>query len=272
MSKPALNQNYPPIVLVTFGTTVLKARQVYDYIDKCAKARYPKHQIFWGFTSGKIREKLRQQGMTTHSPEEILTQLHAQGWQQAVMQSLHVVPGQEFAKMLETTVNGMEVAVGAALMSSEADIEAVIDIISTEFQSEIPNIIVCHGNTKYPQFNEQNIILAKRVREQFSNVFVGSVEGEVELTDIESAKPAVTDGKVHFIPLMMVAGDHILNDVLGEEEDSWKNQLGATTCTCAAALGYNDKIINLFFNHLDTALAQLTITSNHDNPSNQRDG
>ncbi|RKZ45841.1 MAG: hypothetical protein DRR16_03715 [Candidatus Parabeggiatoa sp. nov. 3] len=256
MSKHTLNHDYPPIVLVTFGTTVLKARQVYDYIDKCAKARYPKHDIVWGFTSGKIREKLR--GMTTHSPDETLAQLQAQGWQQAVMQSLHVVPGQEFEKMRQSKVKGMDIAVGAPLMNSDADIDAVIDILAAEFQPDRLNIIVCHGNAKYAHFNEQNIALAKRLREQFSRVFVGSVEGEVELTAIDSVKKAVTDGKVHFIPLMMVAGDHILNDVLGDDEDSWKNRLGATTCTCAAPLGYNDKIIDLFFKHLDTALAQLT--------------
>ncbi|HIE02090.1 MAG TPA: hypothetical protein EYP59_17705 [Thiotrichaceae bacterium] len=160
--------------------------------------------------------------------------------------------------MQQSKVNGMDIAVGAPLMSSDADIDAVIDILAAEFQPDRLNIIVCHGNAKYAHFNEQNIALAKRLREQFSRVFVGSVEGEVELTAIDSAKKAVTDGKVHFIPLMMVAGDHILNDVLGDDEDSWKNRLGATTCTCAAPLGYNDKIIDLFFKHLDTALAQLT--------------
>jgi len=178
------------------------------------------------------REKLR--GMTTHSPDETLAQLQAQGWQQAVMQSLHVVPGQEFEKMRQSKVKGMDIAVGAPLMNSDADIDAVIDILAAEFQPDRLNIIVCHGNAKYAHFNEQNIALAKRLREQFSRVFVGSVEGEVELTAIDSVKKAVTDGKVHFIPLMMVAGDHILNDVLGDDED------------------------DLFFKHLDTALAQLT--------------
>lgn len=258
MSKQTLNHHYPPIVLVTFGTTVLKARQVYDSIEQCIKIRYPRHQVIWGFTSGKIREKLRKQGMITYSPDEAIAQLQAQGWQQAVMQSLHVVPGQEFEKLQQIKPSGMEIAVGAPLMSSDADIEAVIEILVTEFQSDRANIIVCHGNSKYAHFNEQNIALAKRLRQQFPHVFVASVEGAVEITAIESAKEAITDGKVHFIPLMMVAGDHILNDVLGDEADSWKNRLGATTCTCAAALGYNEKIINLFFNHLETALIKLT--------------
>jgi len=261
MSKHTLNHHYPPIVLVTFGTTIIKARQVYDYIEQCVKERYPKHQIVWGFTSGKIRDKLQKQGMITFSPDEAIAQLQAQGWQQAVMQSLHVVPGQEFEKLQQIKPNGMEIAVGAPLMSSEADIDAVIDILSADFQPDRANIIVCHGNSKYAHFNQQNISLAKRLRQQFPHVFVASVEGAVEITDIDSVKKAVTDGKVHFIPLMMVAGDHILNDVLGDEADSWKNRLGATTCTCAAALGYNDKIIHLFFNHLDKALAKLTIQS-----------
>jgi sirohydrochlorin cobaltochelatase len=196
--------------------------------------------------------------MTTYSPDEALAQLQAQGWQQAVMQSLHIVPGQEFEKLQQIKPNGMKIAIGSPLMSSETDIDAVINILAADFQPDRTNIIVCHGNSKYAHFNQQNITLAKRLRQKFPPIFVASVEGAVKITAIDSAKEAITDGKVHFIPLMMVAGDHILNDVLSDEADSWKNRLGATTCTCATALGYNNKIINLFFNHLDTALAKLT--------------
>jgi hypothetical protein len=43
--------------------------------------------------------------------------------------------------MRQSKVNGMDIAVGAPLMSSDADIDAVIDIVAAEFQPDRPNCL-----------------------------------------------------------------------------------------------------------------------------------
>lgn len=64
----------------------------------------------------------------------------------------------------------------------------------------------------------------------FTNVFVGTVEGEPEETSAESIIKAVKDAgykKVVLRPLMVVAGDHANNDMAGDDPDSWKSLFNA---------------------------------------------
>jgi cobalamin biosynthesis Co2+ chelatase CbiK len=59
----------------------------------------------------------------------------------------------------------------------------------------------------------------------YSNVFVGTVEGNPEDTAFPAVKKALEDAgytKVILRPLMVVAGDHANNDMAGDEEGSWK--------------------------------------------------
>ncbi len=247
-----MNHQLIPIVLVTFGTTVTQARQVYSYIEQRVKTDYPHHDISWGFTSHIVRERLQKKGIDTQTPEIAIENLKNHGWQKAVIQSLHVVPGQEFTKLQQTDFQDIEIFFGQPLLTSDEDIDQVIAVLEREFIPHVPNVIVCHGNKRHPHFNDQNTKLAIKLREKYNHVFVANVEGDVPETALSNVK---MNGKhVHFIPLMMVAGDHILNDVLGDEPDSWKNQLGAVSCTCADPLGFNDGIINIFLGHLNRAL------------------
>ena len=61
------------------------------------------------------------------------------------------------------------------------------------------------------------------------------------------------------IPFMSVAGDHAMNDMAGEEEDSWKSILTQTGITCLPVLkgtAEYDEIVKIWVDHLKTALAQ----------------
>ena len=65
----------------------------------------------------------------------------------------------------------------------------------------------------------------------YSNVFIGTVEGEPEETAVENIIEAVHKSgfkKVILRPLMLVAGDHATNDMAGDEDDSWKSLFNAS--------------------------------------------
>ena len=57
----------------------------------------------------------------------------------------------------------------------------------------------------------------------FKNVFVGTVEGYPKLTEVISGLKELNPSKITLMPLMVVAGDHAINDMSGDEEDSWKS-------------------------------------------------
>ncbi|MBR3245733.1 MAG: sirohydrochlorin cobaltochelatase, partial [Parasporobacterium sp.] len=91
-----------------------------------------------------------------------------------------------------------------------------------------------------------------------TNVFVGTVEGEPEETEVHAILKAVQDAgfnKVILRPLMVVAGDHANNDMAGDEEDSWKSifstALGAENVTCQiAGLGEIGLVQKLYVSHV----------------------
>ena len=65
----------------------------------------------------------------------------------------------------------------------------------------------------------------------YANVFIGTVEGELEETACEEVIKAVAEAgytKVVLRPLMVVAGDHANNDMAGEDEGFWLSQFNAS--------------------------------------------
>ena len=60
----------------------------------------------------------------------------------------------------------------------------------------------------------------------YENVFIGTVEGEPEETELSEVINKVKEAgykNVILRPLMVVAGDHANNDMAGDDEDSWKS-------------------------------------------------
>ena len=62
------------------------------------------------------------------------------------------------------------------------------------------------------------------------------------------------------MPLMLVAGDHAINDMAGDEEDSWKSMLeeeGFEIKVYLKGLGENSKIQDKFVKHAHDCIDQL---------------
>jgi sirohydrochlorin cobaltochelatase len=254
----------PAIVMVAFGTSVPEARKVYDYIDAKVKERYADHDVRWAFTSEFIRAKLKRQGMITKSPQETAADLIGEGFTTAVFQSLHVAPGQEFAEINAINNLGLNIAVGKALLSRDTDIEKVIDALGRDIKANSTNVIACHGNEHHPEFNKQLLVLAQQIESRYANVFVCSVAGQPGIDKLKTASlRAKETGAVNFVPLMIVAGNHIMNDVIGDEADTWKHIVGAAETACAKPLGYNDQIIDIYLDHLHEALQDVNCDGNN---------
>jgi precorrin-2/cobalt-factor-2 C20-methyltransferase len=58
---------------------------------------------------------------------------------------------------------------------------------------------------------------------------------------------------------MVVAGEHITNDVMGDHPESWKNRIGAARVSCAPSLGWNPRILDIYLRRLDAALGEWAV-------------
>ena len=248
----------PAILLAAFGASSAKARCAYDHIDELVRRHKPGHEMFWAFTSRRVAGRLRSEGVVLPTLEDANERLQRCGQKRVVLLPLLTVPGEEYSKVAAFSFEGMCVACCRALLSAETDIPEILDALESEFRADAANVLVCHGNAKHDVYNDPLVALARALETAHANCVAASIEGRPGSQPLHRARGiAQHTGRAHFVPFMVVAGEHISNDVMGDAPNSWKNQVGADASTCARSLGWNDAILNLFLERLDEGFAQL---------------
>ena len=213
----------------------------------------------WAFTSKTIRERAGLAAERPLSPREALEDYRVRGYASVAMQSFHVVPGQMDAEIRRLEVPGLRIAHGAPLLSSERDRDKVERLLEADFHSFWPSVVVTHGNHRYPEYNRPLIELARSLEARHSRVFVCSVEGEPGTARLSDASVlAAVSGGVRFVPLMLVAGEHIAQDVMGQHPESWSSLIGASQAEVTLSLGQRPEALDLFFEHAEAAMTQLS--------------
>jgi sirohydrochlorin cobaltochelatase len=254
----------PAIVLVAFGTST-KAFETYTYFEDKIKQRFPDHEIRWAYTSKIVREKLKEEEQR-ELPDlvQTLTDLKAAGVTQVAVQSLHVVPGEEWEKKVKVCQEtpGLKIALGKPLLSSLEDRKRVLDALAKDFPADLKDhavLLVGHGSPS-PAGTREYLSLYTLMLSKFrgKNVFFGTIEGQPPIKTALGALKKSSASKVTIVPLLFVAGDHFLNDIMGDKEGSIKSELLAAKPYeiqgMDKGLGYNDSVIQIYQDHLIAAL------------------
>jgi sirohydrochlorin cobaltochelatase len=258
----------PAIVLAAFGTST-KAFDTYNHFEQRVKARFPGYEIRWAFTSVKIRSKLaKEQGRQLHDLPTTLKALKAAGFTRVAVQSLHIVPGEEWDKKVvqeSRKIPGLNVALGKPLLSSRQDQERVLAALAPTFPRDLTRtavVLVAHGSPSpegtaaYLAFNQ-----LLRARYPHQQVYLGTVGGKPTREEtLKTLKQSQATGVV-LMPFLLVAGEHVANDILGDNPESWKSELLQQKAYriegITQGLGYLDGVVNIYLDHLDQALKNL---------------
>jgi len=254
----------PVIVIAAFGTSHTSAQKSLEDFDTMVRERFPGHDVHWAITSRFIVDKLHKAGRLTmfgrelpiKTLEEVYADLRKEGETRLVLQSAHVSPGMEFHQVVMTETSGLNVKYGYPLLTSAEDIEKFVQVLSPQFGDATTATILCgHGNEGHPEFNASLIQLNEIVRSAFENVFVAAVEGQPEFGEVLTRVKNSHFNRVKFIPIMLAAGEHIRNDVMGDDPDSWRKQLGLPA-TCDTGLGSDPAVMEILLDHLAQTLSQ----------------
>ena len=94
----------------TSGSAELDALVAAELIPICAeyetreerlRAAFPDYDFFRAFTSGMVARKIeREEGVRIPTPEELMEQLATEAYEEVRCQSLHVIFGQEYEKLV----------------------------------------------------------------------------------------------------------------------------------------------------------------------------
>ncbi len=240
-ARPSEIQPKTGILLVTFGTSVPEARKAYAAIESKVKAACPGMEVRWAYTSRRIRHKVAaEEGLRNASPAGALGRMLDDGFTHVAVQSLHVIPGQEFndlAAIVEAFASMPKsferIVLGPPLLSGPEAMRALAKAVlaSTPALGQREALVfVGHGahhpaSAFYPAMQYY-------LQQESERAFVGVIEGSPAMADVLADLARRKIAKAYLVPFLTVAGDHARNDLAGDEPDSWKSQLAAKGIAC----------------------------------------
>nr|WP_330363237.1 sirohydrochlorin cobaltochelatase [Butyrivibrio sp. VCD2006] len=240
------------LLVVSFGTSFNDSRaEDIGGIEKALAAAYPDWSVRRAFTAQIIINHVNaRDGEKIDNMEQAIQRAIDNGVKNLVVQPTHLMHGAEYDELMEvvesnkdkfesvaiaepllgevgkdaTVINEDKEAVAKAI-TAEAVKTAGFDSLDAAKEDGTAFVFMGHGtshtaNVTYNQMQTQMDKLG------YENVFIGTVEGEPEETELSNVISKVKEGgykKVILRPLMVVAGDHANNDMAGDDDDSWKS-------------------------------------------------
>ena len=255
------------ILVVSFGTSYEETREkTIGAIEEDFRCAFPDFEIRRAFTSGMIIRKLKERdGIEADTVEQALEKLANEGFDTVICQPTHVMNGFEFDDVRAETEKWKHrfshLICGWPLLTSSEDYSLVIEALHQEFGSleeDTALVLMGHGtehpaNATYPALDYRLKALG------YKNFFIGTVEGYPDLDTVLSEVAAVHAKKVILAPLMVVAGDHAINDMC-KNEDSWKNifeNAGYQTQTVLRGLGEYPSVRKIYLQHCMDCISSL---------------
>ena len=250
------------LLAVSFGTSVPEAEAAIINTEKALKAAFSDRIFARAFTSRIICRKLEKEGRAVDSPEMAMERLLGQGVRDLLIQPTHLTPGEEFDKLCRIAEDFRgrfeTIHIGRPLISADRDLLAVTDAVLRHYPKgrDEALLLMGHGSEHFANMIYPAMQTAFRLKGA-ENVFVGTVEGWPVFEDCLVQLKAFRPSRVELAPLMLVAGDHALNDMAGPEEDSWRSRLTADGFTVACrteGIGMWDEICGIYVDHARAAL------------------
>lgn len=257
--------NKKAIVVTSFGTSYIEVlRRSIEVLENQIAREFADFEIRRAFTSGMVRSSLeKKEGIKTKSLEEVLEDLREEGYSEVYIQPLHIIPGEEYNEKIvnpakEFTKDFSILKTGKPLLYATEDyfkaIEALREQIG-ELDEKTAVLLMGHGAT-HPA-NSSYAALQYKLYDEMPHVYLANIEGYPELDDVIDKVSSYEN--LILMPFMLVAGDHAINDMAGDEEDSWKSILtekGFNVEIYLKGLGENPAIRQIFVDYVHEMLGQ----------------
>jgi len=290
------------IVLACFGTTEPSAIESITNIQDEIKKAFPEIPVKITFTSNIIRSVWKERQADAKKwigkgiPKEILYvkniiatigNLKEDDYRNIIVQPTHMF-FMEQAQDLSSYVNALasikttkekwrpfdKVVMGRPALGGPGDkydyhddMEKALKTLAGDVKLAKKNkaklVYMGHGNEHWSAGIYMEA--AKRMCELYPDVvtYIGSVEGFPGIEDVARYLSHHDSGNIVLKPFMIVAGDHAINDMASDEEDSWKSILtkkGCKVTTVLKGLGSNDRFAQIFVDHIRDAARDNGIT------------
>ena len=260
------------ILAVSFGTTHKDTmKKTIEKIEDRIREKFKGYEVRRAFTAHIIIKVLKERdGIIEDTPEEALEKLRIEGYEEVIVQPLHIIPGEEYHYIKNVVENFTKKGIFKKIVLGRSalyfkgeeefpdDYTIFVDSIREILEKKGTIVMMGHGsshpaNACYPCL--QSVLLDHG----YEHVYVGTVEGYPTISKVIDRLKKASVKDVTLVPLMLVAGDHVKNDMAGEDEDSWKsllNKEGINTNLFMHGLGEFEKFQNIYLQHISDAIKE----------------
>lgn len=261
-------QSQNAILLAAFGSRLPGAEASLSVLRRRTCERYPDFRVETALTSGTVRRHKGAAGQSARSPEDVLKNLAREGVKSLAVQSLHVIPGDEYrnleklvAKLGESRVFE-RIELGRPLLGNAADVarvaRALISVLPPERKPGEAVLLMGHGTRGRANGVYQD--LADELRVLDSRVLIGALEAEPGLAAKVDELRELKVSTVHLMPLLFARGVHVARDMAGEGGGSWRAGLTAAGFGCQVhdkSAGERPELAEIWLDHLREAVDRL---------------
>lgn len=260
-----LSQKKPIILIAAFGSSYETGQANLNDFDKAVVKAFPDHEIRWAFTASFIVNKLKKQGINSvfdrkvkvEELKDAIQQIKTEGKTNVLIQSFHLMTGAEYREVLKIDTSGLNVKFCHPLLFHSENIEKVVKALENEIANskETATIFCAHGNEAHPEYNAQLVEIDNYLRTHYNNTYLAVMEGNPEFLPVKEIIKNNATKKIKFVTFMLTYGDHMSNDVMGDEKDSMKVQLGLPA-ECSDGLASHPEIQNIFIRKIKSTITQ----------------
>lgn len=265
------------ILVTSFGTSYLDALKLnIESTENAIKNAFPQYDIKRAFTSPRIIKKLKERdNLHIDNLDSALKKLKEENYEEVLVLPLHIIAGAEYDDILDIfnkykNSNSKDgnfkesnsfktLKITKPLLFEEIDYSNLIESIKEDLRLEDNNsAVILAGHGTYHKANETYTILQNTLEEKgYKNIFVATLSGKPYIEDILPVLKEREIKEVKIVPIMLVAGDHVKNDIAGEEDDSWNNILtssGIIPTFYIHGLGEKESIHNLYIDKVNKVI------------------
>lgn len=215
--------------------------------------------------------------LKVQGPLAAIANLQDEGYTSIVVQSVHMAPAEEYTDLvhclqalaaIDTASKSQGLfdhlvlgrpALGAygGIHPYGEDIRAVAHALKADVDQAVAAgsalVYMGHGNRRFSSAGSY-LELAARMNQCYSKTLtcIGTVEGYPSLAEVIDTLHQAGAEKVLLKPLMVVAGSHAKNDMVGQSEHSWLSTLereGFTVTPVVQGLGEQGDFARIFVRH-----------------------
>ncbi|MGB4439629.1 MAG: sirohydrochlorin cobaltochelatase [Sedimentibacter sp.] len=244
------------IVVTSFGCSIKDSRKKYiETIENSIKNNYKDIDCFRVFTSEIIRKKIKkEENIEVDNMKICFEKLKENGYTHVYIAVTYIIPGIEYEIILKTTEKYKndfeEIKIARTFLDDnmgKKEINVIKSYIKTDLNNDEAVVLVGHGTNHeshkyYKTFEEL-------LRKEVNSTYIVSIEKTPMIEDIMSDLKEKEIKKIYLYPFLIVAGNHALNDITSDDDDSIKSHLIKSNFKVNSfntGLGNNEGAMNLF--------------------------